>query len=733
MTETRQYPQARRVTARARRCTRRRRLVLGGTITQRRRSRGAGTFLHGAILALTTAAALAAGSLGRAEAAAAPDPGRAAESTVHLTYRGHEFTVPAGWDVVDLEKNPDACVRFDRPAVYLGTAGSRLDCPAKAFGRAEALHVRPAPAGPAAAQARVTENRAARSYEATARGIAVTASYGGDRELIRRVLRSASLPVDTAREGTAVRPLAAAAALPADATSFQGKGFDRCAAPASAQMDTWKQSSPYGAVGVYIGGVNAGCGVTVDAAWMRAQYDKGWRYFPIYVGPQASRDAGSCDEDCAVITDPVPEGAASARDAVAQANALGLPAGSVLYYNMEAYASPTHTGKVLPFVRSWTATLHELGYRSGVYGSRDSLIIDLVGADESYLQPDVIDFAAWDGNATTQDPKIPDTMWANHQRIKQYAGDIRETHGGLTLDIDANLLDVGEGVVQPPAKKDTALAWSGPASVSNGSPAALAATLTEKDGGAPVAGRKVGLTLGSGAGAQSCEGTTDAAGRASCTVPSVNQPLNADATVPAAARFAGDDAYKESEATATVRLQYVSGRAFGLQADVPLLGLPVRVGPTPDTGQVRTAGAESRAPACANGINALVLSAQTLCARVDTRTGPSAATSTASVEEARIGLPGLPVVALSGVKATSTASCTAATGRTELTLTVAGTPVEVGDLPNVNVDLGLGARLVVNEQVRTAGGLTVNAVHLTAPGGIDVVVASATAAAHNCA
>ncbi|WP_406863715.1 choice-of-anchor P family protein [Streptomyces sp. HUAS MG47] len=617
--------------------------------------------------------------------------------------------------------------------MYLGEAGSRQDCPAKAFGRAEALHVRPAPAGPdtAASQARVTENRAAHTYRATARGIAVTASYGGDRELIRRVLRSASLPVDTARAETAgTRPLAA---LPADATSFQGKGFDRCAAPPSGQMDTWRQSSPYGAVGVYIGGVNAGCGVTVDAAWMQAQYDKGWRYFPIYVGPQASHDAGSCDEDCEVITDPVPEGAAAARDAVAQANALGLPAGSVLYYNMEAYASPTHTGKVLPFIQSWTSTLHGLGYRSGVYGSLMSLIIDLVAADEGYLQPDVIDFAKWDDEPTTQDPRIPAAMWADHQRIKQYSGDIRETHGGVTLDIDANLLDVGEGVVQPPAKKDTSLAWSGPATVSNGSPAALAATLTEKDGGAPVADREVSLSLGTGTGAQSCAGTTDATGKASCTVPSVNQPLNADATVPAAATFAGDDAYKESEATATVRLQYVSGRAYGLKADVPLLGLPVRIEPTPDTGPVLTAGAGTKAPACASGVNALILSADTLCARVETRTGPGSATATASVEEARIGLPGLPVVGLSGVEATSTAGCTAATGGTKLTLTVAGAPVRVGDVPNVTVDLGLGAKLVVNEQVRTAGGLTVNAVHLTAPGGIDVVVASTTAAAHNCA
>ncbi|UYQ62538.1 DUF1906 domain-containing protein [Streptomyces peucetius] len=324
-------------------------------------------------------------------------------------------------------------------------------------------------------------------------------------------------------------------------------------------------------------------------------------------------------------------------------------------------------------------------------------------------------------------------MWADHQRIKQYSGDVTETYGGVTLDIDANLLDVGEGAVQPPVKKDTALAWSGPATVSNGSPAALAAVLTEKDGGAPVAHRKVGLALGTGASAQTCEATTDADGRATCTVAAVNQPLNADATVPATAKFAGDDAFKESLTSAVLKLQHVTGRAFGIKGDVPLLGLPVRIEPTPDTGTVRSAGAGTKVPACAAGVDALVLSADTLCARVETRTGPSGATSTASVEEARIGIPGLPVVALSGVKATSTSSCTGTTGSTDLTLTVAGTPVEVGDVPNVTVDLGVGAKLVVNEQIRAAGGLTVNAVHLTAAGGIDIVVASSSTAAHNCA
>jgi hypothetical protein len=213
----------------------------------------------------------------------------------------------------------------------------------------------------------------------------------------------------------------------------------------------------------------------------------------------------------------------------------------------------------------------------------------------------------------------------------------------------------------------------------------------------------------------------------------VNQPLDAAATVPVKAAFAGDDAYKASEVTAEVKLQHVTGRAYGLSADVPLLGLPLSIDPTPDTGTVRTAGATTVAPACAQSVNVVVLSADTLCASVKTTVGPSSATATASVEEARIGLTGLPVVSLSGVTSTSTSSCTDISGTTGLTLTVADTPVEIGDAPDFVVDLGVGAKLVINEQIETEHGLTVNAAHLTAVGGVDIVIASSTSTAHNCA
>jgi hypothetical protein len=114
---------------------------------------------------LTAAFAITAGSMGTTQAAAAPD-------TV-ISYRGHHFTVPDSWAVVDLAASPRTCVRFDRHAVYLGTPGSTQDCPARTFGHTEALLIRPAAAGQVA---RIVRDSVSRTYQANADRIGVTAT-----------------------------------------------------------------------------------------------------------------------------------------------------------------------------------------------------------------------------------------------------------------------------------------------------------------------------------------------------------------------------------------------------------------------------------------------------------------------------------------------------------------------------------------------------------------------------
>ncbi|MEU7055771.1 glycoside hydrolase domain-containing protein [Streptomyces sp. NPDC046197] len=386
-----------------------------------------------ALAALTACAALGAGS--PATARTATDAG---DRTV--VYRGHTFTVPADWEVVDLAADPTACVRFDRHAVYLGTPGERQDCPARVVGRTESLWLQPGTATKSA----VTENRTDRVYRATASGIAVTAPYGVDRVAIQQVLRSAGLPVATARADRQGR-YPAAVTVPTDATAYRGRGFDACTAPSQSAMNTWKAQSPYAAIGIYIGGVNRGCSQPkLTAQWVQTQYTKGWRFFPLYVGPQPDAGSGSCDDDCAAITDPAVQGRAAAEDAVAQAAALGLGKGSVLYNNLENYTpGGAVTTRVLGYLAAWTGRLHELGYRSGAYGSVSSLVTDLVAHAKTTTLPDVLYFARWNDEDGTTDAVLPAGMWAAQQRIHQYAGERTETYGGVTISIDRDRLDVG--------------------------------------------------------------------------------------------------------------------------------------------------------------------------------------------------------------------------------------------------------------------------------------------------
>ena len=124
----------------------------------------------------------------------------------------------------------------------------------------------------------------------------------------------------------------AAADVPAGAISFTGEGFDACAAPSAAYMSAWhSKSSPYGAVGIYIGGAERACAQpNLTAGWVAQQAAAGWRFMPIYVGPQAEFDQ---------ITSPASQAVAAAEDAVTQAAALGLGPGTPIYYDMEAYPS----------------------------------------------------------------------------------------------------------------------------------------------------------------------------------------------------------------------------------------------------------------------------------------------------------------------------------------------------------------------------------------------------------
>ena len=88
-------------------------------------------------------------------------------------------------------------------------------------------------------------------------------------------------------------------------------------------------------------------------------------------------------------------------------------------------------------------------------------------------------------------------------------------------------------------KEETSLAYTGPLQLAVGSTPTVSALLKE-DGATALAGRSVTITIGSGASAQSCSGTTSSSGVAGCTLPAINQ---AGGSTPVSASFAGDTDY----------------------------------------------------------------------------------------------------------------------------------------------------------------------------------------------
>jgi hypothetical protein len=99
----------------------------------------------------------------------------------------------------------------------------------------------------------------------------------------------------------------------------------------------------------------------------------------------------------------------------------------------------------------------------------------------------------------------------------------------------------------------TALTYTGATAVVNGMPATLSGVLTTY--GKPLPGKLVTLTLGSGSSAQSCSGTTNATGSASCVITSVRQSTSGcSGSIPITAIFAGDAYYEPASASSNATL-----------------------------------------------------------------------------------------------------------------------------------------------------------------------------------
>jgi peptidoglycan hydrolase-like protein with peptidoglycan-binding domain len=251
------------------------------------------------------------------------------------------------------------------------------------------------------------------------------------------------------------------AANPVTPGNFTGYGFDQCEAPSQSAMRAWRRHSPFRAAGIYISGASRACQrqANLNATWVRNQLADGWRLLPITLGPQASCSPRypryGKNIDPTIKPDPAntyyaarAQGRLEARRAVARARELGIVKGSTLFYDLEAFdikKSTNCTWSALYFMHMWTITLHSYGYASGYYSSAASGIRMLddnrVRTDNKKITlPDQIWIADWNGKANTSSSYIRSDGWQPYSRLKQYRGGHKETHGGVTINIDSNYL-----------------------------------------------------------------------------------------------------------------------------------------------------------------------------------------------------------------------------------------------------------------------------------------------------
>lgn len=237
-----------------------------------------------------------------------------------------------------------------------------------------------------------------------------------------------------------------------------GQGFDICAAPTVAQLNAWKQASPYQYFGIYLGGVNhySPCKAYNQQyqtpAWFTAVLQQGWQFIPTWVGPQAPC-TGYAARFSYDTTTARSEGIAEAQQALAAAQTLGLISAAkpktIIYYDMEYYSTSNSTchNAANAFLEGWVSELQNQGHKAGIYGSVYAVNgwYTLRHVPDSVWVPRYIQTGYNPSMSVSvlNQQWITPSYWANH-RLFQYSNSHTEGWGGINLNIDN---DTASGLV----------------------------------------------------------------------------------------------------------------------------------------------------------------------------------------------------------------------------------------------------------------------------------------------
>jgi hypothetical protein len=242
-------------------------------------------------------------------------------------------------------------------------------------------------------------------------------------------------------------------------------GFDTGIYPGDAAMRAWRQASPYVWVGYYL---PAPCHRDVSWAGKReALVGMGWGTAVIYLGQQdwaatpnrapapdstaATDSAAARPQQTAAATAPpacsatnltTPRGGTDAADAAARTAAEGFPSGTVLYLDVERVT--TVSPALIEYVRAWVdGVLADGRYTPGIYVHRLNADPIALATRAAYAaRGRAGDPPFWVTSPTGFALELPPTAsGVPYANVWQGPLDVRETYGGYTLQVDANVAD----------------------------------------------------------------------------------------------------------------------------------------------------------------------------------------------------------------------------------------------------------------------------------------------------
>ncbi len=236
---------------------------------------------------------------------------------------------------------------------------------------------------------------------------------------------------------------------------FKGQAFDTCQAPSAATMRAWKRASPFGAVGVYIGGRGRACPNQkhLSPSWVGGVHKLGWKLLPLYVGSQSPCVRAAHKRKVRMSTrGPYARGKREGLDAVRQAKRFKMVRHSAVYLDMEAYnyRNKSCAATTLRFIQGWNSAVRAQGYVAGFYSSANSGAAHLEKARAAGARglPTAMWFARWNvPKSLHSERRINRRAWQPHRRIHQFTGNVKRTYGGHSVHIDQNLVDAPVAVI----------------------------------------------------------------------------------------------------------------------------------------------------------------------------------------------------------------------------------------------------------------------------------------------